>query len=362
MKRNLKKVVAATLAMTMCVPAMVFAADSTSGSFTTSFNIYSPTLTVEVPVNLDVEVNPFADTTATDTKKFEVASKSIDIINGSVDLENDQGIPVVATIKAKITSKGEDVITEYNTFSPNNTSTTKKIYLQLSEGSGAEVIVNPGDSTANPVIPAGTPAYSNEKLDLSQYIFDSTKKANYASPTNKTAITQYGSLLSLDIAKPGLDTGKTSYKTAADVKPTVGSFAVTGVANTNADWKPTDIGVSVTYDIKASKALTITTPTVAGVTHTSGSSATDLDITVSGIGEATVAAMAVHNDGGYGDAIWESDKFTTDYSTAGTVKITLSKDDTILGVLAGDDYKTKAQDLVIVLSDGRYVVTTLTVN
>ena len=89
-----------------------------------------------------------------------------------------------------------------------------------------------------------------------------------------------------------------------------------------------------------------------------------MEITVPGIGEATVTAIALHNDGEglYGDFIWESDAISVDYSTAGNAKITISKDDGALKLLAEDDYKGKAQDLVIALSDGRFVVSTLTVN
>lgn len=359
MKRNMKKVVATALAMTMCVPVAASAADVNGGAFTTSFDIYSPTLTVEVPVNLDIEVNPFADTTATDTKKFEVASKSMDIINGSVDKENDLGIPVVATIKAKITSKSEGVITEYNTFTSDKTSAKKRIQLNLSKAGTAATIDVKAAEGSNP---AGAPAYSTDgKLDLSQYAVKA--KANYTGSTD-TAITGFGSLLSIDIGVPTTkDTTNNSYANAADVVPTAGSFAVTGVANTGADWKKDDIGVEVTYSIKASSALNIATPTLTGVTYSSTGTA-DLEINLTGIGEAEVIAMAAHNDNGYGDAIWESTqfKFEPDTTTAGNAKVTISKDDSILAALAGDDYNGKAQDFVVVLSDGRYIVSTLTVN
>lgn len=358
MKRNMKKVLATALAMTMCVPVTASAADVNGGAFTTSFDIYSPTLTVEVPVNLDIEVNPFANTSATDTKKFEVASKSMDIINGSVDLENDQGIPVVATIKAKITSKSEGVITEYNTFTTDKTSAKKRIQLNLSKAGTAAVIdVKPAAGSD----PAGAPAYNDDKLDLSQYAVKT--KADYTTPAS-TAITGFGSLLSVDIGAPTTkDTTNNSFKQATDVVPVAGSFAVTGVANTGADWKKDDIGVEVTYSIKASDALNITTPTLADVTHSSAGT-TDLEITLTGIGEAEVIAMAAHNDNGYGDAIWEGTqfKFEPDATTAGNAKVTVAKDDSILAALAGDDYKGKKQDFVVVLSDGRYIVSTLTVN
>lgn len=360
MKSKFKKVAAAALAMTMCVPASAFAAE-TSGSFDTSFDIYSPVLTISVPTSLNIEVNPISDSSATNVKKFTVASNSIDVMNASVDVEKDAPIPVNVTVKAAITSKSEDVVTEYNTFTADPTSTKKRINLNLSQaGTAAVMDLKSGGAAAFD---------TDKKLDLSQYAVKT--EADYGTPAKSAAITQYGSLLSMDVAGPTTsdttNTGATYSTTAADVKASVGSFAVTGAANANADWKADDVKVAVTYNVKASQALSITTPTVAALTHTSGTTATDLEITVSGVGEATVEALALHNGaaGSYGDVVWESGAYTVDYAVNGgamEATITIPKDDAFLGVLAGDDYKTKAQDLVIALSDGRYVVTTLTVN
>ncbi len=47
MKTGLRKIAAATLALSMCIPSFAFAADTTTvaeGSFTTSFDVYSPKL------------------------------------------------------------------------------------------------------------------------------------------------------------------------------------------------------------------------------------------------------------------------------------------------------------------------------
>lgn len=355
MKSNLKKIAAAALAATMCVPGTAFAAQS--GSFETSFDVYSPTLTISVPVNADIKINPIADSSATSVKKFTVASNSIDIMNASVDEEADAAIPVNVTVKAAITSQSEDVISEYNTFTADATSTKKRIYLNLSEaGTAAVMSVKTG----------GTAAFdADKKLDLSQY--EVTSEADYSTPAGTTAITKFGSLFSVDIAGPATTdttTGKTFTSDATKVTAAVGSFAVTGVANTNADWKADDVTVAITYNVKASKALNITAPTIATAPTFTSTGTTDLEITVPGIGEATVTAIALHNDGEglYGDFIWENDAVSVDYSTAGTAKITISKDDGALKLLAEDNYKGKAQDLIIALSDGRFVVSTLTVN
>lgn len=362
MKHNFKKVVAATLAMTMCVPVCAFADE---GTFETSFDVYSPKLTISVPVKMDIEVNPIASSTATDVKKFTVASNSIDIMNASVDVEKDTAIPVNVTVKAAISAKKDDVVTEYNTFTVDATSTKKKINLNLSEaGTAATMKVKDGGAAA-----FGT-GDNDKLLDLSQYVVDTA--AIYTTPAKSTAITQYGSLLSVDIEGPSTTNstaGATFSTTPADVTPAVGSFAVTGVANTNADWKADDIAVAVTYNVKASQELNITTPAITTPPEqTSGTGAADVVITVPNVGEATVSAIALHNDnaGAYGDVVWEDGSYKVEYvsgnpTTNTDAKITIKKDDSYLVFLAGDDYKTKKQDLVIALSDGRYVVTTLTV-
>lgn len=357
--KRMAKVAAAALAMVMCVPTSALAASATpiptSGSFTTSFDVYSPALTVSVPVNLDIKVNPLYDSSNTGVKKFEVASNSIDIMNASVDVDADAAIPVNVTVKATITNVKDDVVTEYNTFTASQTSKVKRINLKLSAAQTPAVF---GVKTG------GTAAFdTNKKLDLSQY--EVTTPAAYGTPAQSVAITKEGSLLSMDIAGPTTsdttNTGATYSTTATAVKATVGSFAVTGVANTSADWKADDLSVAITYDVKASAARNITTPTVSPVTWASGASATDLTITVTGVGEATVTKMLVR--GTFGEYPWSDEALTIDYTTTpGTAAIKVAKDDGALTFLSGDDYKTKAQDLVIVLSDGRVVVTTLTVN
>lgn len=356
MKSKLTKAAATALAMTMCVPGVAFAAES-SGSIETSFDIYSPALTISVPLKADIKVNPIAESTADTVKKFTVASNSINVLNASVDADADVAIPVNVTVKASIKSSGNDVVTEYNTFTVDPTSTKKRINLNLSQANAAAVIGVKSGSTA---------AFDSEnKLDLSQY--EVATDAKYDTPTKTTAITKYGSLLSVDITGPTTTEASGSFTAdASKVTAGVGSFAVTGEANTNADWKADDVAVDITYNVKASKALNITTPTIATApTFTSGASAADLTITVPSVGEATVLALGVHNDeADYKDYIWEDpEAYTVDYTTsAGDAVITIPKDDAVLAFLAGDDYKGETQDLVIALSDGRMVVSTLTVN
>lgn len=360
--RKVTKVTAVALAMTMCVPVTALASSTStppaaSGSFNTSFDVYSPVLTVQVPTDLDVRVNPLAETADTGVKQFSVASNSIDIWNASIDTKANAAIPVNATVKASVSSKGEDVVTEYNSFTASTTSTKKKIYLELTEAATAATIKGTASST---------PGYVSDQLDLSQYEADA--EAVYQGATKKTAITQYGSLLSVDIAKPTTSDTGGSFTDASKVSVKVGSFAVTGVANTNADWKADDISVDITYNLKAINPLSLTTPKIATApTFTAGGTA-DLTVVIPDVGEATVEAVAAHNDekDAYGDYIWDEAAYTVTYAENTTTNktdatIVIGKDDSGLNFLGGDDYKDDPQDFMVLLSDGRMVVSTLTV-
>ncbi len=356
MKAKLKKATAVALALTMCMPVSAMAAE-TKGTLDTSFDLYSPKLTVSVPLKADIRVNPLADDTKTDVNKFTVASNSIDVINASVDVANDKEIPVNITVKANISKKADDVITEYNTFTANAVSSVKKINLNLSNAQTvAAVDVKSGDAAAFQT--------DDKTLDLSKW--EVKTPAAYGNPTESVAITQWGSSLSLDIAGPTTSnttaTGATFSTAAADVTPKVGSFAVTGVANVGADWKADDIAVDITYDVRASAARNIKTPTLADVTFASTGSA-DLSITVANIGEAKVTAVAAHNDESeYKDYFWTDEAYTVDDTTTpGTAVIKIPKADSGLAYLA-ESCKGEQQDLAIALSDGRMVVSTLTVN
>ena len=127
-----------------------------------------------------------------------------------------------------------------------------------------------------------------------------------------------------------------------------------------------DVTVAVTYNVKASQALNIETPDIAAApTFSAGTSAADVVITVPGVGEATVTAMALHNahEGMYKDFVFGEDEYTVAYAPNGATtdaKITIPKESGVLALLTEADYSGKAQDLVLALSDGRMVVTTLT--
>lgn len=350
MKSRITKIAAATMAITMCIPTMAFAADTSTisteatGKIETSFDVYSPTLTISVPLKADIEVNPIAATGDT-LKQYTVASSDMDVINASID--NGAGIPVNVTVNATIASKKDDVITEYNSFTADKTSTKKRIYLNLAQASTAAVVAETDL----------TDATDAAKIDISKAVVSTAAEYTDASITNRVAITQYGSLLSVDIAAPADGNTAADFTALDKITPGVGSFAVTGVANFSADWQPEDVKVDIAYNVKASQALGITTPAIATApVFTSGSSATDLTIVVPNVGEATVFAVGCHNDNFYKDYNWDADAYTVTYApnvtttTQTDATITFKKDDAGLAFLAGDDYKTKAQDFIVGLS------------
>lgn len=350
MKSQIKKAAAVALAMTMCVPGAAMAAATTpavngeaTGSFNTSFDVYSPSLHISVPLQADIEVNPMADSTSSGVKQFSVASNSIDIINASVDTDADTAIPVNVTVKASITNAAEDVVTEYNTFTADSKSTKKKIQLNLTQAATAATL----DESSK----AALTGDNSKLLDLSSVSVDDA--AVYTGATNTTPITKDGSLLSVDIGAPTKGSEASFIADASKVVPVVGSFAVTGVANTNADWKADDVAVSITYNVKASKALTITTPTLTA--EVTAAPTTDTTITINGVGEASVVAVGLHNDEDYGDVMFEEGAYTVDDSVADTLKITILKDNESIAYLK-ENHGDKSQDLVILLSDGRTVV------
>lgn len=380
MKFNSKRAAALAMAASMCLSVPAFAAqnsDKTAGDFTTSFDIYSPTLTVSVPLNLDVEVNPFAlggsDTTL---QKYSVASQSMDIWNASTDTTKDIGIPINVEVQASIESTAEGVVTEYSDFTEDSKSTKKKIHLDL---------VGAASPTATAKTTGVTIAFkdataTDKKLDLKPENYTLTA-IDWDAATNKTAITKFGSLLSLDIVAPTTSATVTTgmndkfSKDPEKIVPTVGSFAVVGTANSHADWKETDVKVNVSYKITASKALQIVTPgvepTTAGTPGVTVAANTDATIVIKDVGEATVEAIAVHNDkeGGYGDYIWDADRYEVTYAEgtaadAGKIiaTIKISKDGEGGLAYLASDYQGKAQDLCVKLSDGRMVVGTLTQN
>lgn len=364
--KNVKKTAAMALALAMCFPGVVSASSAPAfnnketATFTSSFGVYSPTLTISVPLKLDVRVNPVAPGTGTGVDTlFSIASNSVDIINASVNETLKEDIPVNVTVTATIKAKAAGVVTSYRSFTKSTESAVKKVFLQLQEAGTAAQLTGTSPDFVN-----GT-----THLDLNDWSV--TTAAQYTTDdTNKVPITKYGALLSMDMGGVKIKSGSTETDVTADageVEPSVKSFAVTGVANTSAEWKSTDLTLEIKYVVKASEARGITPPTVPAVVR-QASATTDQTVVVTGVGSATVTGLAIHNDADskigdvpFGAAEFKSVTDSTGGSGAGTATITISKDAAIFKNLSTDAYKGVEEELVIGLSDGRVVVTTLKV-
>jgi aspartate 1-decarboxylase len=345
------KFTAALMAMTMC-GATAFAADATtqsasSGTISSAFGVYSPTIVVSVPLKADVQVNPMYDSSATagTLKTFSVASKDIIIGNATVDADSTDStgtkkvaIPVSVTAKATLSKVGDGVVTHYakTNFTASDSSTAKEIQLNLTQGT----------------VTAGA-----TKLDTS----DDT--AVYTGKT--TPVTSWGSQIQFDVAKPTLKSDSTAAEEYG-----LGAFAITGTANTNADWKEEDLAVTITYNVKASSYAGAPVGTVTDPQINKGADAVFL-LTKADLADSKVISVGLHNngDGGYGDYVIPSDDWKVEIcenagtptgAAVGDAVITVSKDNVGLANL-GENFAGKAQDFVIVTEDGRFIVTTLTV-
>lgn len=352
--KNVKRMAAAALALTMCFPSVASAStinSAASGTFNSSFDLYAPTLTISVPLKLDILVNPVPNTDSSNksVSKFSIASNSINIINASVDTNTAKGIPVNVMVSGLIKAKAADVITVYKDFTPTATDTTKKVFLQLSQANTAAAAT--AGSSGKVFLDNNT----NKRLNLAEW---TTSGGEYDSITNQAVITKNGALLSMDIGAP---TGSNLTTAAANVIPTVGSFAVTGSANASADWKASDVTVEVKYVVKASATRSFTTPALTAVTGTGATTDVTLVNAIS-FGEATVNRLVVHYDALGEDKDIPAADCDLAVAADGKVTLKLKANSATLTALSKEPYKGKTLDLAIVLSDGRVVVTTLTIS
>lgn len=314
---------------------------------------------MSVPVNASIKVNSIATPGSKDVDGFTVASGSIDILNATTDLEKNIGIPLNVTVQARITAKGSDVITKYNTFTVDPISPEKQIYLELAQSKAVTATLVTGK----------TPELNDENklvLDSANYTI-ATK--DYTAPITKMVVTEYGSKISVDVAAPtttatdtDADTKDKFAKEPEKIVPGVSSFAVVGNANTGANWKADDLAVEIVYNAKASNPLTITdTPAVATPPTYSAATPANVEVPVGDVGTATIAGIALHAPKlSSSDFIFEG--YNVAYATASgktTATITIDKDDPIL--TAARDLGTETYDIVVALSDGRIAVTTLAV-
>lgn len=338
MKKCLTRLTGAALAVMMAVPTMpVLAASANSGTITATFGVYAPSLTVTVPVSTAIKINPAADSNATTkVEGYTVASDNIVILNATVD-EKGNPLKVLFTVNAKYTGVAEDVVAHYGTFSKNDLSKSKELQLKMVPSSSVTL---------------GT-AGSGTSIDLTQ----ATVTLNTSSAQ---VVTSLGSQLNLQVGAPTLGSNEefTAFGTAA--------FALIGDANTNADWENDDVAVELTYNMKAS-SVDVAKFVISGAVATAP---TTTEITVSdastvNLNGATIKSVMVANpDGEYPEYVFPESNYTVEYTAATTpddakYKITLNADDPGVAFIK-DAYSGKAQDLVILMSDGRVIITTIT--
>lgn len=188
--KSFKRFAAVAMAATLCVPA--FSTQVLADEIKTDFGVYAPVLTINVPANASIKVNSIAASGSTDVDSFTVASGSIDILNATTDLEKNVGVPLNMTVQARITAKGADVITEYNSFTVDPISPKKQIHLELTQSKAVTAALATGKT---PTLDA------DKKLVLDPENYTITGK-DYTAPITKMVVTEYGSKISVDVGAP----------------------------------------------------------------------------------------------------------------------------------------------------------------
>lgn len=362
--KKFKKFAAVALAMTLFVPALSSQVSAEEVEITTDFAVNSPVLTLNVPTSTSLTVNPFYDGSATAADGFSISTEDIYILNASTDVEKDMGIPVNVTVKAQITSKGAGVLTQYNDFTEDFSSTDKKVNLNLVESK---------TGVAAALISGKTAALDSTSKKLNIGDFEGSG-ADYkdSAVANKMTVTEYGAKISIDVAAPTSSvtpsgSTKAFSSDASKITPGASAFALVGKANPGADWSESDLAVKLVYDAKASNAVNVAVPTIATAPEFKLASPADVSIAVSDVKTATVTGVALHapelsaDDFAFEDYTVTYTEATVSGKTTTTAAIKIPKTNGILTAAAGLNKETTPYDLIVVLSDGRVVTTTLSV-
>lgn len=342
--KRVTKLLACILAASMCtVPVFASgttwqdgATDGKETQVRVDFGVNSPTLKVKVPTQCDLKVNPLYNSSATNkVESFTLASKEFVISNNTSDNSTgtSQGVKIMCTATASVTPK-QGVMVSYNTVSPQRGDTRKLAHLDLTGATDAQV---------------------------------SESQNAYAGTKGKESITPLSARLQVEVAAP------TIAASGAITAAGYGAFAITGQANTGADWQGDDLTVQLSYRLRAvgNSDTPINSPVVPAVTaassnNTSTGSGTPITTKAqlpisNGIEAANVTGILIHSpENAFQDYFLEASKLTIDKDSTGCA-ITVPKEDVGLQFLA-ESYAGKTQDLLIGLDDGRIIATTITVN
>lgn len=349
--KRVTKLLACILSVSMCtVP--VFASGSSAwkdvvddGKDTTidvGFGVNSAVIKAKVPTSFDLKVNPLykKGDTSKKVETYTVASKEFVISNNtSANIAGvDQGVALLCTAKGTLTKKDE-VMVSYNKFTPQTGDSRKMIHLELTSA-------NAGPTAA---------------------VAESQNKYDNTIPRNTVPVTAYGSRLQVAVPAPTLTGGVVTGKYAA--------FAITGDANTTADWASDDVKVSLSYRLRAVQDTPLNNPAVAVKTATSANNAKDAagnvialdsELTKAALGtEAKVVGVMIHSPSnafeGGNDYPMPASELKIDETATG-YKVTIPAENPGIDYLAAPKFNGKTQDLLIGLSDGRVIVSKLTVN
>lgn len=363
--KRVTKLLACVLSAAMCAgPTAVFAADveygeydPTQGSITTDFGIASPELKVTVPIKASVKVNPLSEN-GSGVEQYGLASKDLIITNktikGTKPSDRD-GADILVTVTGKVASgTGAKVFYEQDGFTPNGASKQKNLYMQL--------------AAANLHQTVGTPANSLSENNVFTMAADN-------QPFTQT-MTSVGSRIQFTVpgadkaTAPSVSTGTLS---AGDYNAgqVCGAFAVIGKANTGADWVANDMAIELKYEIKATTAEGIASPTVPTITVTSANGVSvnnfvmDRDLYGALITDIVLYDKTVDTPEGR----WASDDpaltFTRNTNDDG-YDFKISKDDPVIQYLnnlpAGSSKRTGKYFVLVKFSDGRVSRTAVTVS
>lgn len=343
--KRVTRLLACALATTMCaVPVFASSADPTTsitqdnydGSVNLDFGKESINVQVSVPTSAALRVNPMATVSsgATAVSGAQIASRDLRIINrtyartpGSVSAN--QGVAVIVTARAQVLGKGDGV---------------KVVYNKANAGSN----VFSQDSDAK-----------NVMMELQEGLLPNISGNGTYGRGAKAKVTELGSRIKFDVAAP-TSVSAGDNVTVPDANVGKAAMAILGEATINAAWQTDDLNVGLVYNIKASNStVTDTQPILAGVTGNT------ITIPAATLNEATVEAVAIQDPkkDTYGFFPLEFDETT--YTTNASGDATLTIDSGVIDYLKTDDSLKGAsnpQDLIIALSDGRVIVTTLTVS
>lgn len=334
--RRVTKLLACVLATTMCaVP--VFAsepnvtADDTTNEIGVSFGKKGVNVRVSVPTTANLQVNPFWVNAPNTVSGSEIASDDLRIINRTwredeTSATGKSGVSVNVTAGATINNKAEGVKIIYQT------------------------------PAANADTFAANSEEKNVKMELKSGTLDDISGNGTYTGGSSAVVTQLGSRIKFAVDAPTSVSSDDS-STVSDGDAGLGAMAILGNATVNASWVNSDLEVGVVYNIKASN--TPDSYPAAAPTFTSGKTT----ITDAMLNKATIERVCLQDPVGdeYGlfDIDLEAEGTLKAVTTSGGgVELTIpTETQTFLKETA--TLKGKPQDVLIQLSDGRVLTSTV---